>query len=436
MLDRLALRTTFWCVLATLTTITIGTALGSLRNASPVGVTPLLAAAALVMAVLGWRLLQREMQRRTQEDTALRDRMRRLDEAMQVSVDGVFLLRALCHPDGTLVDFEITDVNSRGAALLYGQRDALIGQRLRRDLSRHHGEALFRCYADAIAFGVPVVEEARVDRRRVAAGWVSHQAMPTSDGVAVTVRDISGRKREEIRLRKASLTDDLTHLFNRRGFLALAEQQLRLARRQGKDAVVMYADLDRFKQLNDSYGHAVGDKALVAVARVLQTTVRDCDVVARLGGDEFTILAVDADGLGARIIQRRIEERLAVLNASGELPAPIALTIGHTRVRPTDTASVCELLARADQLLYARKRRRQLLRALPDSPATMPARRPARLAPTNVPAEVAAVAAAMATARGLRPSLPAALPANLPGSLSGEPVGPTRGLSRAPTQAA
>lgn len=101
----------------------------------------------------------------------------------------------------------------------------------------------------------------------------------------------------------------------------------------------MYADMDDFKQINDTYGHAVGDRALVAVGRLLADTVRDCDVVARLGGDEFTVLALDADGAGARAIQRRVDERLAVLNASEAFPTTISLTVGFTRVRqPTRPA--------------------------------------------------------------------------------------------------
>jgi diguanylate cyclase (GGDEF)-like protein len=427
MFDRLALRTTFWCVLATLTTVFIGSAIAWLRQPGGVGATPLLAALALFVMVAAWRLLHAEIERRMRADASVRERVRRLEEAMQASVDGVFLLRAVRDRDGRLSDLEIADVNRRGADLLYCDREALIGRRLRRDLRHRHGETMFGRYAEAISVGAPLVEETRVDRRRLAASWVLHQATPTSDGVAVTVRDISLRKREELRLRKASLTDDLTLLYNRRGFMALADQQLRLARRQGKDAVVMYADMDGFKQLNDTYGHAVGDRALVAVARVLQTTVRDCDVVARLGGDEFTILAMDADGAGARIIQRRIEERLAILNASGELPTSIALTIGHTRVRPSDPATVCELLARADQLLYARKRRRQVMRAVPNAPAVRPARRPAPLAPTPVPADVAAIAAAMASSRGIA--------ATGPGARSAVPMGPALG-TRPPTQAA
>ncbi len=432
MLDRLTLRTTFWCVVATLLTVLIGSAVAWLRQPGGIGTTPLLSAMALVMAVVGWNLLHGELQRRMRADANMRDRMRRLDEAMQASVDGVFLLRAVRGRDGR------AEVNRRGAELLYCPREALVGQRLRRDLAHRNGEALFSRYAEAIAVGAPLVEELRVDRRRLAASWVLHQASPTSDGVAVTVRDVSIHKREELRLRKASLTDDLTLLYNRRGFMALADQQLRLARRQGKDAVVLYADMDGFKQLNDTYGHAIGDRALVAVARVLQTTVRDCDVVARLGGDEFTILALDADGVGARIIQRRIEERLAILNASGELPTPIALTIGHTRVRPTDPASVCELLARADQLLYARKRRRRVMEPVAAAAAARPvrpARRPAPLGATTVPADVAAIAAAMASSRGFSSRVPGTMTGAMTRSLTGAPMS-TPLATRPPTQAA
>ena len=207
-------------------------------------------------------------------------------------------------------------------------------------------------------------------------------------------------------MRKACLTDDLTRLYNRRGFMTLAEQHLRIARRQGKDAVVMYVDMDDFKQLNDSHGHAAGDRALVAVSRLLQNTVRDCDVVARMGGDEFTILALDADGMGARAIQKRLDERLILFNASGELPMALSLTVGHTRVRPSDTASVSELLARADQLLYARKRRRQITKIAEarqhartqERTQERPPRRTMRLTPMPVPAEVAAIARAAAMA--------------------------------------
>ncbi len=380
--------------------------------AATVGMTPstltdsatLLSLVALLVAVLGWRLLHRQLLGQRREDDSLREQVRRLHEAMQASADGLFLLTAQRDENGMLCDFTFTDVNGTGASLLRRSADRLTGRRLRQELAAPFAEQLFERYAWALSTGSPIVEEVRVRREHVDARWVLHQAMPTSDGLAITVRDISQRKREERTLRRASLTDDLTGLYNRRGFMALAEQQLRMARRNGRDCAVLYADMDGFKQLNDEHGHAVGDKALKIVGRVLRETVRDCDVVARLGGDEFTILACDADGTGARIIQRRIEECLALANARGELPAALRLTIGYTRVRPSDHAGVAELLARADQLLYARKRRRHLTRlhageaVMPEVAAVRPRgpRRTPRVAPVAVPADVAAVAIAAA----------------------------------------
>jgi diguanylate cyclase (GGDEF)-like protein len=382
MLDRLASRAAFWGALTVLATTGGLASLGEVARADSARVgtplappatqaveagflslldaAPLLSVLALGLALTGWWLLSRETARRGDDELALRQQVRRLHDAMHASADGVFLLRALRNEAGEIADFVLTDVNPTGARLMRASHEQLVGRRLHRDLPLGFVTPLLEQYADAIALNAPLVEDVRVDPRRFAASWLMHQAVPTADGVAVTIRDITARKREELRLRRASLTDHLTLLYNRRGFMTLAEQHLRIARRQEKDAVLLYVDMDEFKQLNDTYGHAVGDKALAAVGRLLRRTVRDCDVVARMGGDEFTIMALDADGAAARLIQRRIEERIALLNASAELPTSLSLTIGYTRVRPTDEASLSELLGRADQLLYARKRRRKL----------------------------------------------------------------------------
>ena len=407
MFDRLALRTPFWGLITIVALITAGISATAWMDAvaSVVDAAALLSAGALIIAIAGWRLLHRELLRRMQEDDALRDRVVRLQDAMQSNRDGMFLLRTIRTVSGEISDFEIAEVNDSGAATLYGTRAALIGRRLRDVLPAAMSDMLFERYVDAITLRTSVAEELRVDRRAIAASWIFHQAAPTADGLAVTVRDVSATKREELRLKRACLTDDLTRLYNRRGFMALADQHLRLARRHGKDAVVMYVDMDDFKQLNDRFGHAAGDRALMAVSRLLRRTVRDCDVVARMGGDEFTILALDANGEGARIIQKRLDERLALFNASGELPMALSLTVGHTLVRPTDSSSVSDLLARADQLLYARKRRRHMLQGSDTLTARQMPRRAPRLAPVPVPAEVAAIARAAAMA------LPHATPA-------------------------
>jgi diguanylate cyclase (GGDEF)-like protein len=198
----------------------------------------------------------------------------------------------------------------------------------------------------------------RVSQRRFATTWLWHQAVPVNGGIAVTIRDIAARKKEEDALRRASLTDELTGLYNRRGFLTLAEQQLRVARRQGRDLVLFFADLDEFKQVNDRFGHAEGDRSLQAVAALLRGAVRDSDIVARLGGDEFTVLAVDGDNNAASVIRRRINQRVGALNARNELAAPISVSIGHVRVNASHPNTLEELLASADRVLYQQKTQR------------------------------------------------------------------------------
>ena len=373
-----------------------------------VDAAPLLSLLSFAIAIAGWRRLHRELSRRAIGDRATQDRVLQLHEAMHANTDGVLLFRAIRDTSGTITDLEIVDVNPSGALLVRSERAALVGRRLRRDLPRTLSDALLPRYVEAIRARQSVAEEIRVDRRQFAVGWLYHQAVPTADGLAVTIRDISSHKREAVRLSRASLTDELTRLYNRRGFLTLAEQQLRIARRQDKDAVLLYVDMDEFKALNDAHGHAEGDRALVAVGRLLRRAVRDCDVVARMGGDEFTIMALDADRAAARSIQRRIEERVALLNASGELAGPLSLTIGHTRVRPTEHASLAELLARADTLLYARKRRRKLTASATSSTTArtasrprarpMPSRAPVSAPALVIPPDVAAIARATSVA--------------------------------------
>ena len=381
MLDRLATRAAFWTALslsATLAgylsvggTLPFAGSLGGGAGAMPfielprltlLELAPWLSLASLAVAVAGWRRLHRELHRDTTETSATLH-TQQLHDAMQASADGVLLLRAIRDLDGTISDFEILAANPSAATLLRADHAALLGRRVRRDFPTAVSESVLDSYRDVVQKQQAFHADERVDRRQFAASWLSHQAVPAADGIAVTLRDISAHKREERQLRRASLTDELTRLYNRRGFLTLGEQQLRLARRQDKDAVLLYVDMDEFKALNDQHGHAEGDRALMAVARLLRRVVRDCDVVGRMGGDEFTVLALDADRMAARSIQRRIEERLALLNASGELAAPLSLTIGHTRVRPTEHAPLTEIMARADALLYARKRRRKLTAA-------------------------------------------------------------------------
>src|ERR1700686_5828877 len=96
--------------------------------------------------------------------------------------------------------------------------------------------------------------------------------------------------------------DDLTHLYNRRAFYALAAQQLKVMRRKEQGLLLFFADVDHLKNINDTYGHREGDLALVRAADALERTFRDSDILARLGGDEFAVLALDASSLNQEVI--------------------------------------------------------------------------------------------------------------------------------------
>jgi diguanylate cyclase (GGDEF)-like protein len=154
-----------------------------------------------------------------------------------------------------------------------------------------------------------------------------------------------------------ALTDELTGLYNRRGFMALAERQLKLGRRSGRGMLLFVMDVDRLKHINDSFGHLEGDRALKRTAEVLEQTFRDSDVVARLGGDEFAVLAIEASGHSEATIKARLFECLKSSSAK-ESPYQISLSVGLARFDSGCRTSIGELIAKADQTMYEHKKQR------------------------------------------------------------------------------
>ena len=172
-------------------------------------------------------------------------------------------------------------------------------------------------------------------------------------------RDITQRKQTEEDLRALTLTDELTGLHNRRGFFALAEQQLKIAARMKTDAVLVFADLDGIKWINDTFGHSEGDRALRRTADALKETFRDSDVIARMGGDEFVILAIETPENMSETITTRLQKNLRNDNAKGNHRYKLSLSFGMARYDPDSPISIDELLWRADALMYEHKRSKQ-----------------------------------------------------------------------------
>ena len=168
------------------------------------------------------------------------------------------------------------------------------------------------------------------------------------------------RMREE--LRSLSLVDELTGLYNRRGFLVLAEQQQKIGRRTRRGFLLFFLDLDGLKQINDSYGHKEGDRAIVKASEVLKEAFRGSDIIARLGGDEFAVLAVEADTGAAQRPLLELEHELKELKIRKELPYPISFSIGVARSNPNNDESIEQLLTQADAFMYEEKRSKRRAR--------------------------------------------------------------------------
>jgi diguanylate cyclase (GGDEF)-like protein len=154
-----------------------------------------------------------------------------------------------------------------------------------------------------------------------------------------------------------ALTDELTGLCNRRGFMAIAERQLKIGRRTGRGILLFYLDIDGMKQINDSFGHGEGDLTLKRAAKALKMTFRESDVIARLGGDEFAVLAIEASDNSESAIRARLSEDLKAVNAV-ETRYSINLSLGAVRINICSNASIGEWMVRADQAMYEQKRRR------------------------------------------------------------------------------
>ncbi|HVB87760.1 MAG TPA: GGDEF domain-containing protein [Candidatus Dormibacteraeota bacterium] len=158
-------------------------------------------------------------------------------------------------------------------------------------------------------------------------------------------------------LRNLALSDDLTCLYNRRGFYAAATHQLKIAHRNKQPTMLLFCDVDGLKGINDTFGHREGDHALVCTADALEVAFRESDVLARLGGDEFAVLATDLSQEDLPTILRRLDKSLGKASKD-ELQCQLSLSVGAASVDPDSPVSLGDLMESADRAMYEEKRRR------------------------------------------------------------------------------
>ena len=165
--------------------------------------------------------------------------------------------------------------------------------------------------------------------------------------------------RDNTKLDEISKQDELTGLFNRRGFLTNSEKVISDPLNMDKVAIICYADMDNLKMINDKFGHDDGDFALRTIANVLRESFRDSDIIGRMGGDEFVVLAItgiDCDVLG---IKDRIERVTKRHNEKAGKPYPIAMSTGIFKFKCSPKVNLYDVLDSADRLLYEEKQRKK-----------------------------------------------------------------------------
>ncbi len=171
-------------------------------------------------------------------------------------------------------------------------------------------------------------------------------------------RDISERKAMEKKLEEMAVTDMLTGLLNRRGSITLAEHQLRSADRDKKNRLLIYADLDEMKKINDDFGHKEGDRALADAAQILRKSFRESDVLGRIGGDEFAVLLTGPSERGLeQIIREHVQKNLTIHNEHSGRPYLLALSLGIAHYDPSHPCTLDDLMAAADSLMYMEKKK-------------------------------------------------------------------------------
>jgi len=277
------------------------------------------------------------------------------ESAYRVLVEAMNEGAALIQEDGILLF-----CNNRLATLLNAPLETVMGA------------SLFRFIAPVdIARVKTLLNQARIDAcaSDISFHWEDGTTKPVqlslspmlihgSSRIGIVATDLTERNRVQEELRSLSLVDELTGLLNRRGFLTVAQQTLNLAQRLEGPLLLVFADLDGMKAINDNLGHCEGDRALIDTAEILRKTYRDSDIIARLGGDEFTVLAMGTSIKDATVLARRLQGQIDAHNTTGHRPYHLSISVGIVPYDAKIRQPIVDLLARADEAMYDEKRRK------------------------------------------------------------------------------
>ena len=303
-------------------------------------------------------VIERELRdaRLTHQRKLAEDRLHESRELFRAIVENVGDLVAVFDTDGRRI------YNSPSYRPLFREKDIRPGSGSFLEIHLEDRERIKEIFRRTVATGVGERAEFRFVLKD---GSIRHmesdgRAIRGADGtvskVVVVSRDITELKHLEAELREMAATDFLTGLANRRHFLARLEQELaRIQRLEEHRASVLMLDSDHFKRVNDTFGHATGDKVLRHLAVLMQKGLRKVDIAGRVGGEEFAIILPGADLPAAEVFAERLRKKVAGTPMAQEDRAiPLTVSIGVTGMKASDT-SADDALVRADRALYRAK---------------------------------------------------------------------------------
>jgi len=213
----------------------------------------------------------------------------------------------------------------------------------------------------SIWLGVPLKVEDKVIGAMAVQSYTdselySEKDIKVMEFVSEQVTTAIERKRVEEELKRLAHYDTLTGAYNRGYGLELLQRQLKLSKRDKSPLLLAYSDLDNLKDINDEFGHEEGDRAMVQVAKLFKSILREVDIITRMGGDEFLVIFLDSSLNEIPIIKKRLSKELARLNQISKKPYKIGFSTGFSNYDPANPQSMDELIRIADQMMYEEKK--------------------------------------------------------------------------------
>lgn len=275
--------------------------------------------------------------------------------AAESTLDDFYIFDGIPDSSGSIVDFRFSYINPNAARRLGVSRETLYGKVLTEVRPFMIKSGLIHRYREVVQTGVPYTCEVFIDDEMIKATWLNVQVVRLGSGIAITSRDVTEHRRRSDHVNYLAHHDHLTGLANRTLLYERLRQVIVRAQNHEQKTAVFLIDIDHFKQINDTIGHADGDLLLATVGQRLLSSVRESDTVARIGGDEFVIVMPefrsihDVERCGEQIV-RNASQPIEI----GSRKIRLTLSVG-VAVFPENGLTTEDLLRSADAAMYAVK---------------------------------------------------------------------------------